>query len=313
MESKTRHKPTPRPRAPAPVLKSKLLDLQSLRKYAQPARHGEFALGGAASGSTSNGYDYAVFVAGSPGDSAPRSVRESQVRAWELAERVAATVIFDSDSEDESEAPTPTRNADKLSAVLAIPGYTADEVKSIVHEFESSGFESPLVSGVSRHLEPVEAYQYRQDQQLSQVASFAGKRQQQVCNKKELIRRLFGYNNNLNQEFMTNNSAYSALDNMLNIQKAFHEDKDEVRQLIECEQEYQAVMEEARFRFEHTASREDIMDHLNLRAMVSQKLDMIYNRLLHEGSDAHHEQVVSDDLARCILDRLRPQVDDEEE
>lgn len=312
LEPKSRKRTTPRPRTKTAPLKSKLLDLQLLRKYAKPTKQTSFST------SFGPGYDYSVFVDATTGELGPRAVKESQVKAWESAERIAANVIFDSDSEDEVESATPTRNPEPTTVLEAIPGYTKDEVKTMCREFDTHGFNSQPIMSPTLGIGPIETYQYRQDQQLTQFASFAGKRKQQVSNKKELISRLFGYNNNLNQEYMTNNTAYSALDNVLNIQKAFHEDKDEVKQLIECEQEYQMVMQEARIKFERGGFAEDEnMDRIKVRGIVGQKLDMIYNRYLHERLDGpdgrigQDEDILYDDLNRYILDHLRHELEED--
>lgn len=345
IEPKSRRRTTPRPRPTNAPLKSKLLDLQQLQKYAKPTRITDFSCPG---GGLATGYDYSVFVDATLGELGPRAVKESQIKAWESAERIAANVIFDSDSDDEVETATPMRSPEHTSVLEAVPGYTKDEVKTMCREFETHGFSSqPILApagtpigtqmgtqmGTQIGIGPIEAYQYRQDQQLTQFASFAGKRKQQVSNKKELIMRLFGYNNNLNQEYMTNNTAYSALDNVLNIQKAFHEDKDEVKQLIECEQEYQMVMQEARMKFERAGFAEDEnTDRVKVRGIVGQKLDMIYNRYLHEHLELQrqngqigqngqtgqspngqngHEDILYDELSRYILDRLRHKLEED--
>ena len=259
-----------------------------------------------------------MFVDATTGELGPRAVKESQVKAWESAERIAANVIFDSDSEDEVESATPTRNPEPTTVLEAIPGYTKDEVKTMCREFDTHGFNSQPIMSPTLGIGPIETYQYRQDQQLTQFASFAGKRMRPLSTKRELISPLFGYNMYLDQEYMTYNTAYSALDNVLNIQKAFHEDKDEVKQLIECEQEYQMVMQEARIKFERGGFAEDEnMDRIKVRGIVGQKLDMIYNRYLHERLDGpdgrigQDEDILYDDLNRYILDHLRHELEED--
>lgn len=298
-----------KPNTRAPAIKSKLLDLQSLRKYTKPSKPTDLSLGG---GRYDNLYDYLVFVDGISPELGPRIVKESQIKAWESAERITSNIIFDSDSEDEGDvAATPTRNSSP-TVLESIPGYTKEEVKILSREFDTHGFTSQPLRAGPHGIEPVESYQYRQEQQLTQHSSFAGKRKQQVSNKKELISRLFGNNNNLNQDYLTNNTSYSALDNVLNIQKAFHEDKEEVKQLIECEREYYVMMQETRTKFDNEKySVEDQLNHQKVREVVSHKLDMMYNRYLNEEFHGINHDVAYDDLNRHILNHLRNDLIDE--
>lgn len=196
------------------------------------------------------------------GYSLPPPIKESQLKAWDLAEKVTNNLIFDSSSDDDDydnyDEPTmdDVENAkveldmklklrNKPSSpheepiITAIPGYTKGELAVLLKHFETSqnstNYNSQNVEEQERKL----LWKYRQQHQNSQEKAFAsfqtllGKRKIQISQKKDLLHKIFGYNNNMNHEFITNNTSYSALDNVLNTQKAFHEDKEEIGSLLE--------------------------------------------------------------------------------
>lgn len=232
-------------------------------------------------------YDYSVFIDNwtpiDEHDLLP-PVKESQIKAWESAEKISANIIFDHDMSASSDAFAIFDDADKLVdssydedtcagddpetsinrgtqdkvtttqlLILSIPGYTKGELKVIMDNF------AQLLSCSSQadfteynEKEEKALWLYRQQQSAAQEKAFmayrtlSGKRKVQIHHKKEFLHKLFGYLNNLNQEHITNNTLYSAVDNVANAQKAFHEDKDEIFQLLEADKEFQEALDETR-------------------------------------------------------------------
>lgn len=193
--------------------------------------------------------------------SLPPPIKESQLKAWDLAEKVTNNLIFDSSSDDEDygdntmediENATATKKSSDKPIITAIPGYTKGELEVLLKHFESSQksthFDSQKVGEQERKL----LWKYRQQHQSSQEKAFAsfqtllGKRKIQIAQKKDLLHKIFGYNNNMNHEFITNNTSYSALDNVLNTQKAFHEDKEEIGSLLEEDAAFLEALAETR-------------------------------------------------------------------
>lgn len=235
-------------------------------------------------------YDYSVFsdhpfAASLDDDELPPPIKESQIRAWESAEKISANIIFENahapssgefgifedtakdvdisvDDEMHAEAETsinrgnPAPDAQISEGTLqSIPGYTKGELKVLKENFN-------ILKNSSASVHPVDyedtlanaLWAYRQQESASQEQAFmanhtiSGKRKVQVYHKKEFLRKLFGYSNNVNIDFITNNTSYSAFDNVANVQKAFHEDKDEMLSLVEEDKQFEETIGEVRAR-----------------------------------------------------------------
>lgn len=216
----------------------------------------------------------------------PPIVKESQIKAWESAEKVTKNLIFDSSSDDydddddddeindndidsvnigdpvhadmdssideikQSIGGDNLKNNEKSKKsinsliIQSIPGFTKGELQIVLSNFGNSQISSTFDSEKFDEKERKLLWNYRQQHQLQQEKVFAsfqtllGKRKIQISQKKDLLNKIFGYSNNMNQEYITNNTSYSALDNVLNTQKAFHEDKEEIGCLLDEDKAY---------------------------------------------------------------------------
>lgn len=234
-------------------------------------------------------YDYSVFTEHHVSEALdegelPPPIKESQIRAWESAEKISANIIFESTTESTSDnfdifedgsrdvdtSVDDENHADDAETsiirggsaltprssggmVLSIPGYTKGELQILLMNY-------CLLKSAKQQVDPVEYEEalanglrsYRQLESASQERAFmshhtiSGKRKVQVHHKKEFLRKLFGYSNNVNQDFVTNNTSYSAYDNVANVQKAFHEDKEEMLGLLEEDKLFEEVIKETR-------------------------------------------------------------------
>lgn len=291
-----------------------------------------------------NLYDYSVFTGyadeeSNYGDHFPPAIRESQIKAWESAEKISSNLIFDNDSDlsdDEyinegetheeveqfkpTELPPPQLQKDQpqqhnqnclLESINSIPGYTKEELSLITKRFtnqQMSIYESQFNLKNFEDEERKLLWKFRQNQQLnqekifSQYQSLTGKRKIQVSQKKDLLNKMFGYNNVLNQEYITNNTSYSSLDNIMNTQKSFHEDKEEITQLLDEDKEYHISIEETKLQLQalhssllHESFRKkynknlDDFDYGKFQSLIAHRLNKIYedadiNKNDHRGT-----------------------------
>lgn len=194
-------------------------------------------------------------------------VRESQIRAWESAEKISSNTIFDTETmtgdnvgifEDfntSMEVPNSdddlsfeacfSDNAPDMAIVRSIPDYTKGELKIILDYFDKlQSCDSKVDNFIYEEAEKNALGIYREQQRIVHERAFKSnpkplaKRKLQVFRKKELLHRLFGYLNNINHSHITNNTSYSAFDNVLNASKALQEDHDETICLLKLEDEY---------------------------------------------------------------------------
>lgn len=281
-------------------------------------------------------YDYSVFV-GTAGEAMP-PLKESQVQAWESAEKISASIIFDGEGssgdafsifddaagdetfDDDSvcvEAETSiNRGAGRAKVhpqqlIQAIPGYTRGELQIILDNFAQLQAGANLVENAAG--EEKGLWLYRQQQSAAQEKAFmayrtlSGKRKVQIHHKREFLHKLFGYANNLNQEHITNNTLYSAIDNVANAQKAFHEDKDEIFQLLEADKEFKETMAEARAAYEtpSAAGFDADYDPVQLSGITLAWLTEEYARgmgagLPHVGNDPEVLAYTLAHLKQCV-------------
>lgn len=269
-------------------VKKKLLNLHQLlrQRFPETGQQRPFVLRQPANMSM---YDYTVFVRNcdpenevsrnvgpkeqyigpveEEGEVLPPAIRESQIKAWESAEKISSNLIFDSsDDELELDGNYDAANEsidDKENAhqhhhkdahiILLLPGYTRGDVAVILAHFELLQKSSEAIDyTLNEEMVQSRLWEARQQHQAQQERAFAayqtlpGKRKIQVNQKKELLHRMFGYSNSINLEHVTNNTSYLAVDNVLNTQKAFHEDKDEVNALLEEDKAFNEALAEAR-------------------------------------------------------------------
>ncbi|KAK6456877.1 anaphase-promoting complex subunit 9-domain-containing protein [Scheffersomyces xylosifermentans] len=297
-----------------------------------------------------NGYDYAVFtnyptdIDLQHGDHLPPAVKESQIKAWESAERISRNVIFGVSSESEDEFDDEDESAsgssdsfndkenseninngrtgvNKNNIIQSIPGYTRGELNVIHSSFQDLQHRSVSLnkynSDEKRMLHDYKKQvQSNQEKIFSSTHSIATRRQMQINQKKDMLSRLFGYSNTLNQEYITNNSSYSSVDNTANIQKTFHEDKEEITSLVEEDRAFVQALEETRHalkdlknssvssnikrkrRRSSLTPRMDTsdFDYDKFHNVTAKKLDKLYNKHLSEH-DRENDEVNYNDMA----------------
>lgn len=244
------------------AVKNKLLNLQSLKKYSS----GEQGDSGASQAFAvrkplnMNTYDYSVFTHYPNDDDMqsedflPPAVKESQIKAWESAEKISKSLIFDDSSSDEEDGAEDGQLQSKEGDVIikTLPGYTRGELGIIQARYGEKQKLGPQMYSFSDEEEKKLLWDFRKRQQatqeklFSQYLSLSNKRKIQIAQKKDLLYKMFGYNNNLNQEYTTNNTSYSAIDNVSNTQKAFYEDKEEIGLLIDEDRLFHQSLQETK-------------------------------------------------------------------
>lgn len=341
-------------------VKKKLLNLHQLLKlrFADPGGPRSFVLRQPAN---MNMYDYSVFIkhcdpesevlkslapndqyiGSSLGDEEteclPPPIRESQIKAWESAEKISSNLIFDS-SDDEvelddnydaaNESIDDKENLPHLkekddNIILALPGYTRGDVAVILAHFRQLQKSlDPIDYTLNEEMVQSRLWEARQQHQSQQERAFAayqtlpGKRKIQVTQKKELLHRMFGYTNSVNLEHVTNNTSYLAVDNVLNTQKAFHEDKDEINALLEEDKAYNKALAIARKQLHQMqnplvdataakAKRADIsagFDYDKFAHLTGAQLDRIYDAIL-DGVEVQEDD--DDELPAFTLGFLK--------
>ncbi|ODV69067.1 hypothetical protein HYPBUDRAFT_156064 [Hyphopichia burtonii NRRL Y-1933] len=192
----------------------------------------------------------------------PPIIKESQIKAWESAEKITNNLIFDSSSDDDDDNDDDNEEIDNIDfdtsmeeikqtvhddlnlnsnntlCIQSIPGLTKGELQVVKTHFNHLQKMTNLDINSLEEDELKLLWKYRETHQLNQEKAFAsyqsllGKRKVQISQKKDILHKIFGYNNNINHEYITNNTSYSALENILNTQKAFHEDKEEINSLL---------------------------------------------------------------------------------
>lgn len=333
-------------------VKNKLLNLQSLRKIidengkARGIDEGYVPKGNA----TCRLYDYSVFANGSYDDVGQEHegcdrplLKQSVINSFQMAENVSRNVVFDGNSDEddikEEDADSnvfQNKNQDSTESSLieAIPGYTKSELPILLNNFreqqrQTLGLKNYLEDDEVKHL-----WEFRKSQQaalqklFSQYLSMSNKRKIQLAQKKDLFHKVFGYGNIINLEYVTNNSCYSAIDNISSTQKAFLEDKEEVNCLIEEDRAFHLALQETKALMCNAASSNISLDkrkvkHLDyhefdyekFRDIVAFKLDKIYDQYdneppMDEDGDLDN---VSDELLNFSTEYLRSSLRDSED
>ena len=227
-----------------------------------------------------------------------------------------------------------SKDSANSSLIEAIPGYTKNELPILLNNFneqqrQSMGFKNFLEDDEIKHL-----WEFRKNQQaalqklFSQYLSMSNKRKIQLAQKKDLFHKVFGYGNNVNLEYVTNNSCFSAIDNISSTQKAFLEDKEEVNGLIEEDRAFHLALQETKALMCHLASSRISFDkrkikHLEyhefdyekFRDIVAFKLDKIYDQYDNEPPMDEDEDLdnVSDELLNFSTEYLRASLRDSED
>lgn len=338
-------------------VKSKLLNLQSLKKYMTNEKGTDragtqaFAIRKPLDMST---YDYSVFTNYSnesdvqDDDCLPPAIKESQVKAWESAEKITNNLIFNdtsSESDDDDDADGEPKGAKETKhrnneIIQSLPGYTKGELGIIQTRFNDRQKQGPNVTNFGDDEEKQLLWDYRKRQQatqeklFSQYLSLGNKRKIQLAQKKDLLYKMFGYNNNVNQEYVTNNTPYSAIDNAANSLKAFHEDKEEIGLLIDEDRLYHQLLHDTKV-YLNTVQNNRLginkrklkkieitdFDYEKFQSIVSFKLDHLYDKFFINYNSSKRVDIGDTDevseelynfttafLRRCIKD-----IDDIEE
>ncbi|EGV62682.1 hypothetical protein CANTEDRAFT_115294 [Yamadazyma tenuis ATCC 10573] len=219
--------------------------------------------------------------------------------------------------------------------IKSIPGFCKDEVDVLqtrfLHLQTLTASTTPSIAAYDEEERKV-LWNHRQEQQalqgkhFGQYSSLTSKRKAQVQQKKDMLNRIFGYNNTLNHEYITNNTSYSALDSVMNTSKSYQEDKEEMSQLLAEDKEYHASLEESKAnlrlaRSVHLYNGDDSFhlsilnkklnvagagvnefDHYKYLQMISNKLTGVYGKhgtMKHDAGGAH------DDLTAFAMSYLR--------
>lgn len=291
----------------------KLLNLQQLRKSSALR---PFVLRKPAALAS---YDYSVFGGGA--DEQLATVKESQIRAWELAEKVSAAVVFDHDSAGLARLLDPEKPATGEDSLLrSIPRYTKAELDVILAVFERLRTTRTRLDPVQlEETEQKALWVYRQQENAAQERAFAahhtlqGKRKIQVFHKKDFLHKLFGYANTLNQEYNTNNTSYSAYDNVASAQKAFQEDKDEIMTLLAEDKAFEDDIAQLRQQLEQETPAPPGTSVLDMELTPVNLLQMALLWLT-----SHYDGEVDDDeanteLVACLTTMLKQKVKDSSE
>ena len=336
-------------------VKNKLLNLQSLRRVIDEHGKGndvdeEYLPKGY---STGRSYDYSVFASGTYDDDDVGHehdghhrplLKQSLINSFQMAENVSRNVVFDGNISDEDEIKeedmdnnvfqNKSKDSANSSLIEAIPGYTKNELPILLNNFneqqrQSMGFKNFLEDDEIKHL-----WEFRKNQQaalqklFSQYLSMSNKRKIQLAQKKDLFHKVFGYGNNVNLEYVTNNSCFSAIDNISSTQKAVLEDKEEVNGLIEEDRAFHLALQETKALMCHLASSRISFDkrkikHLEyhefdyekFRDIVAFKLDKIYDQYDNEPPMDEDEDLdnVSDELLNFSTEYLRASLRDSED
>ncbi|KAI5956428.1 hypothetical protein KGF54_000903 [Candida jiufengensis] len=164
------------------------------------------------------------------------------------AEYYTRTVIFpevSSDEEDESNDNDETETEDFetffKNSINSIPGYTKGELDVLINQQELTHEEEKKLL-----LEYKRKEMTKQERSYMKTSSLSIRRQLQVTQKKEILTKIFGNHNKLNNEYITNNSEFSSFNNNFNLQMVFNEDREEIFHLLEEDNDFKVSMEEFR-------------------------------------------------------------------
>lgn len=285
----------------------------------------------------SDGYDYSVFTnrfesmedqtydvedhAALTGSKLSPPVKDSQIKAWESAEQITRNLIFDASSESDTDGEEP-------DIIQSIPGYTKDELNYILSrtKYLKAAMESRDYLQLQEE-EEQQLWDFRQRHQIAQERIFAqylklsDKRKVQIAQKKELLGRIFGDSNSLNQFFITNNTSFSTLDNLSNVQSTFEEEKEELRKLLDEHKDFERILHETAQSVLNLNSELPIkrpilgeisnveiteVEHFNkdsFKSMVAQQLDASYKDLIENYERADDHDSLNIDGSKALLDK----------
>ncbi|RCK58025.1 hypothetical protein Cantr_06648 [Candida viswanathii] len=234
------------------------------------------------------------------------AVRESQIKAWESAERATRNLVFGNDSsEDESD------DDEHDNAIVSIPGYTQGEL-SMLFKYKnlSSQEEKTLLSDYKRK------FLLQQERSLtSGDSTLSYRRSLQINQKREVIAKMFNNNaNNLNLEYITNNSS-----NVEDVLRAISMDNEELNYLLEEDGNYKLLQEEVKQNVFHKKvitnenqvdeKRNGHFDYDRFQSLTSKKLDKMHDVLVRllEGDDSTNDEYrepsfYSDDVSNLELE-----------
>lgn len=342
-ERETKAKRPPVMTRPSNV-KNKLLNLQSLKKYMTDEK-GAYGAGKQAFSIRKpidmDGYDYSVFTSYTgdidtqDDDYLRPAVKESQIKAWEFAEKITNNLIFnnlsseseDDDADNESkDTKEPRRRNNEI--IQSLPGYTKGELAIIQARYNDRKKQGPNTASFGDEEEKQLLWDYRKRQQatqerlFSQHLSLSNKRKIQLAQKKDLLHKMFGYTNNINQEYATNNTPYSAIDNAANSLKAFHEDKEEIGLLIDEDRLYHQLLHDTKTHLTNLQNnrlgindrklKKEIadFDYEKFQSVTAYKLDHLYDQFFayynsSRPMDVEDVDEVSEELYNFTISFLR--------
>lgn len=306
-------------------------------------------------------YDYSVFTSyPNVENSVPPNVKQSQVNAWESAEQVSKNLIFNDSEDDQSDdefdgfnhpqiqaseaspnhdlSTNPKLEPSEISGynreenwlnkiIKSIPGYSKGELEIVLKSYcenLSEAEEKQLIYDYKK------SFQTNQEKLFNQSSSLQLKRQIQVNQKKSLLRQFFGYANNLNQNYITNNTSYSSIDNVKNIQKLFHDDKEEINSLIYEKQQFDnqlKLIDQQQVPFDDTHRKRrykkldtETEDLIQVQSLASKKLDEIYDSHIASYEQVSDDEIeldldpgAQDELLQIITKNLRKYIKDNDE
>ncbi|KAI5964299.1 uncharacterized protein KGF55_002241 [Candida pseudojiufengensis] len=169
------------------------------------------------------------------------------------AEYYTRTVIFPELSSDE-ELSTNDENEEMdeddedfesyfKKTVNSIPGYTKGELTLLINNSQTNLDHEDEKKLLQEHKRKEMS---KQERSFMKTSSLSIRRQLQVTQKKEILTKMFGNHNNLNNEYITNNTEISSIGNSFNLQMVFNEDREEIQHLIEEDNLFKTSMDEFR-------------------------------------------------------------------
>ncbi|KHC33974.1 hypothetical protein MGQ_04078 [Candida albicans P76067] len=249
----------------------------------------------------SSPYDFSVFTTVATNEKQHDEVlfpaiKQSQIRAWESAEKICRGIIFDDDDDDDDEESTDDESENTKNPIISIPGYTEGELKELSkYPNLSSQEEKKLLTEYKRKVLS------QREQNLSNNNLISFRRQLQIDQKKEILSKLFNNQNKLNLDYITDNdnnsidsytnrNQYNVIDNnliSLDLHSLINNDMEEVNYLLEEDGNFKILQEEVKQNIFHKKIVTDNQqsdenghgqfDYERFQSLTAKKLDKIYD------------------------------------
>lgn len=259
------------------------------------------------------------------------AIKQSQIKAWESAEKICRGIIFDNDDEYDDEESTEDESEDKKNPIISIPGYTDGELKELFkYPNLSSQEEKKLLTEYKRKVLSL------REQSLSNNNLISFRRQLQIDQKKEILSKLFNNQNKLNLDYITDNdnnnnnidsysnrNQYNVVDNNLismDLHSLINNDMEEVNYLLEEDGNFKILQEEVKQNAFHKKIVTDNQHHNDenghgqfdyerFQNLTSKKLDKIYDvhAIRYTGTNVDDDEYkepsfYSDDVSNLELE-----------